>query len=48
MHVRQVWCELVGHNSFVSFQSEDQIAPFYDSQEDNNNKFLRHYIEDSL
>ena len=32
MHVHQVWCELVEHNSFVSFQSEDQVAPFYDSQ----------------
>ena len=23
MHVHQVWCEVVEHNSFVSFQSED-------------------------
>ena len=22
MHVHQVWCELVEHNSFVSFQSD--------------------------
>ena len=26
MHVHQVWCELVEHISFVSFQSEDQVA----------------------
>ena len=32
MHVHQVWCELVEHNSIVSFQSEDQVVPFYDSQ----------------
>ena len=32
MHVHQVWCELVEHNSLVSFQSEDQVAPLGDSQ----------------
>jgi len=25
MHVHQVWCKLVEHNSFVSFQSEDPL-----------------------